>query len=537
MKNGKELATAILIPLGLALSPVLSVWKSNRAEVPFPEIFRPLCVVALAALLVSGILRALLYRRTEPWHRTALLASAFWLMFWNYSFIRDKFAVFAVLASPDALLYPDKWGLPLWIILALVVLVALSLVKRWLPAITSGLAAMAAVLVVLALPWQGLGKAARPTPAPSPVPQVKPRPANDNRPDIYVVVLDGYARTDVLRNLHQCDNTEFLEGLKSRGFQVAAHSQANYVQTALALGSLLRMDYWPAEKSDDAVSALTEMVGKAPLREFVAAHNYRSIAYLSSGPLTEGLLQETIIDMGEASSPIGSLENLLLDITPLAILPRGEAVEYANHRQRLRNTLKRLGEPPPSSDPYLVLCHILLPHPPFVFGPNGEERTPPIPYSIGDATGYRGKGEEYGQAYSDQVQWVGPQVLNAIDSLRKNSPRPVAILLMGDHGSRRYTDWSGAEHTYMPEAFGNLLAVCVPDELKSRFGILPNHPTPLTTFRRLLNATLNEKLPPLPDHSYYSTLNKGFTFVDVTEAARAPVSVEEAKRVHPSIGR
>lgn len=535
MKDRKEILAAILIPLGFTLAPILSLWKTNRDEIFLHELIRPLLVVIPVVVLVSVILVALLRRKTDGVYRATLLASTFWLLFWGYAFLRDKAGTLAILVSPDALLYPDKWGLPLWWIVAAGVLVGVSFIRRWLPAITQGLAVMSALLFLMAIPWQG-GRIKAPTQATPELP-LKPKSSSDKRPDIYVIVLDGYARTDVLRTLHECDDSTFLEGLKSRGFQVAAKSQANYVQTALALGSLLRMDYWPARTNQDAVGALLEMTGKCTLQEYMTAHKYRSIAYLSSGPLQIGLLQETRFGEGDAPTRFSTLENLLLDTSPLINLPRGENLDYANHRQRLRSVLRWLGEPPSGLDPYLVFCHILVPHPPFVFGPNGEERTPPIPYSIGDATGYRGNGEEYGQAYSDQVRWIGPQILKAIDTLRANSTRPTAILLMGDHGSRRYTDWNSAEHTYMPEAFGNLLAVSVPDELKARFGTLPDQTTPLPTFRRLLNTVLDEKLPELPSHSYFSTLKKGFTFVDVTKAAQTPVSIEDAKRVHPNPGR
>jgi len=263
----KETLSAILIPLGFALAPVFSVWKSNRAEISISELIRPLPVVVIAALLISGILLALLRRKAEGGYRAALLASAFWLLFWGYSFLRDKAMPLAILVKSDALYTGDNWGFPLWWIVTIAIVVGLCFVRRWLPAIAQGLAVMSALLFVMTVPWQELSKRNVPTPKPTPAPQPEPRDSKDQRPDIYVIVLDGYARSDVLRTLYQCDNTAFLDGLKSRGFQVAAKSQANYVQTALALGALLRMDYWPPREQQDAVFAPGAQSEQSPMRE------------------------------------------------------------------------------------------------------------------------------------------------------------------------------------------------------------------------------------------------------------------------------
>ena len=117
--------------------------------------------------------------------------------------------------------------------------------------------------------------------------------------------------------------------------------------------------------------------------------------------------------------------------------------------------------------------------------------------------------------------------------LRAASKRPAAFLILGDHGPRRFTDWNGLSHTYVPEGFGNLVAVSVPERDRARLGALPGEITPINALRRLLDATLKTDLAPLPDRSYYSTLKNGFAFTDVTAAAHAPVSLTDAERVHP----
>ena len=56
-------------------------------------------------------------------------------------------------------------------------------------------------------------------------------------PDIYFIILDAYAREDILREIYNFDNSEFLDFMEDSGFYVAAKSISNYGQTGLSLGA------------------------------------------------------------------------------------------------------------------------------------------------------------------------------------------------------------------------------------------------------------------------------------------------------------
>ena len=62
-------------------------------------------------------------------------------------------------------------------------------------------------------------------------------------PDIYYIILDGYARADVLKEVYNFDNSEFIESLTRKGFFVAAESRSNYIFTKFSLPSSLNMRY------------------------------------------------------------------------------------------------------------------------------------------------------------------------------------------------------------------------------------------------------------------------------------------------------
>ncbi|HJR91180.1 MAG TPA: hypothetical protein VJ938_01925, partial [Acidimicrobiia bacterium] len=65
----------------------------------------------------------------------------------------------------------------------------------------------------------------------------------DRAPDVYFVVLDGYARSDVLQEIYGFDNRVFEGMLRSNGFEVAENATANYSVTHFSLASTLGMDY------------------------------------------------------------------------------------------------------------------------------------------------------------------------------------------------------------------------------------------------------------------------------------------------------
>src|SRR6266700_2446028 len=66
------------------------------------------------------------------------------------------------------------------------------------------------------------------------------------RPDIFYIILDGYARQDVLADFFGYDNRPFLAFLRKKGFYVAPKSRCNYSVTYLSLNSSLNMQYMDA---------------------------------------------------------------------------------------------------------------------------------------------------------------------------------------------------------------------------------------------------------------------------------------------------
>jgi hypothetical protein len=92
------------------------------------------------------------------------------------------------------------------------------------------------------------------------------------KPDIYYIILDGYAREDVLWEIFQFDNSSFIRNLEEQGFYVGAQSKTNYIQTSLSLASSMNFEYLDA--FEGVLSA-----NRYPMRDLV--YNSRARAYLN----------------------------------------------------------------------------------------------------------------------------------------------------------------------------------------------------------------------------------------------------------------
>ncbi len=74
------------------------------------------------------------------------------------------------------------------------------------------------------------------------IPTVVLRPSTDEpSPDIYYIILDGYARSDYMTEAIGLDNSEFIAFLERQGLLVAKESRSNHNWTSLSLASSLNM--------------------------------------------------------------------------------------------------------------------------------------------------------------------------------------------------------------------------------------------------------------------------------------------------------
>jgi hypothetical protein len=137
---------------------------------------------------------------------------------------------------------------------------------------------------------------------------------------------------------------------------------------------------------------------------------------------------------------------------------------------------------------------VLSPHPPFVAAAEGRSE----PIFDGSHWRQRNPGSDYRGGYAQQVQWLRPHVLAAVDRLLAG--RPAVVVVSSDHGSGLDLDWEDPRGEALGDRLAVLWALHLPDAP-------PRSPirrdiSPVNTFRIVLSEALGADLPLLGDRSY-----------------------------------
>lgn len=323
-------------------------------------------------------------------------------------------------------------------------------------------------------------------------------------PDIYIIIMDSYARADVLQDIYNVDNSAFLKYLQETGFYIADQSRSNYIQTALSIASLLNFDYlipWnPPNNLTGYQDYLRKPVMENKLFTFLKQNGYSTVAFQSGFLFTEF---ENADFYYQSIYGLNDLEFLIVSKSIFGIVPTFITnSSYESHRQRILANFEKLMDTPRLPGPKIVFAHILLPHPPFVFDEFGSAVKNLRPYSNMDGDLYEGSDEEYLTGYRGQLLFANTLLQNLIQEILEQSTVQPIIILQGDHGPGVYTSWIRLEETCVWERTGILNAYLVPTDIKSN--LYPSI-SPVNSFRIILNGLFDTKFDLLDDNSFYST--------------------------------
>jgi hypothetical protein len=206
--------------------------------------------------------------------------------------------------------------------------------------------------------------------------------------------------------------------------------------------------------------------------------------------------------------------------------------KYALHRQLTLYTFDTLGEIAAQHSPKFVFVHVLAPHPPFLFGEDGEDTSPrELPYFSTDGSYYQdyyGLTADYLRGYRRQCTFISKLAERAIDDILKNSPEPPIIIVQGDHGpgSRWNCNSSDPRDSDLKERMSILNAYYLPGAGSEG---LYDGITPVNSFRLVLNNYFGANLELLPDESYLSSVKQPLLFVNVSPLVRPAPGSSPAK--------
>lgn len=494
----------IFYPVLFAIYPVLSIYSGNLAIIPFVMTLRPMAVT-LGAVLLIWVFLGLLFRSVG---RGAIASTVI---------VASTFIFTQLQRLTYTLLYTQDHDFLVWIVFT-VVLVTLAAWKFSWHKLANFLS-IALLATTVAQIVFGLIHSASIRPQEQ-VALGHADKKNVNRPDIFYVILDGYGRSDALKRAMNYDNDSFIKGLESRGFYVAKDARANYCQTELSVGSSLNLNYIQSLLTKVTIKEHDRM----PLGEIInhnAAAKYLRGQGYTFAAVTTGFppLQFNSADVNMQSfSGMSLLETALLQLTPLVKDENAKKTYVTKRRESLLGAFESFNMLKVKSiKPRFVVVHILAPHPPFVFGPNGEElphKGPPGFWDGSDYLDHVSDTKDYRNGYVGQAEYIGMKMLESIDAVMSTSGEKPVVIIQGDHGSKLRLDQNSLAKTDVNECFPNLNAYHVPDSVRA--SLYPGI-TPVNSFRVLFNGLFGDDFPLLPDKSWYSTFPLPYDFTEVTD--------------------
>lgn len=482
-------------PLLLAILPVLFLFVENRGQVLWGELITPVLVILVA---VAGLFGVAVITWRDAHLAAAVTSLAVILLLWHGP----------IHTALEGLFGPwFRYRYSLVLALAILAAAAALLIRRpeRARAVTSPANIFCLILAAMlgvqlgAAEWRQARFARIAADDIVPAADVSEVVADTvERRSIYYIILDGYARDDVLRDLFSFDNSGFTAALRRRGFHVHPRSRSNYAPTILSLASSLNGAHLtrlgevataPDGTGDRSIAM--RLIRDNRVMRFLAREGYTIVNIASGWAATERM---PVADVSIRCGPSELTEVLLRQTAawPLVAARFKEDV----HQLRLCQ-LRQLSRIPDLSGPKFVLAHLLIPHPPYVFTAAGERLAGELT-ALGDESPWQRK-----ELYVDQLRFVNRAILPVLDTIMaREDPAPI-IILQSDHGpaSRSPGPWDPSDPEFVRERMSILNAVLLPDGhgLDGQQFL-----TPVNTFPLLLNAYFGTRWSRSEDISYMS---------------------------------
>jgi len=251
-------------------------------------------------------------------------------------------------------------------------------------------------------------------------------------PNVYLFLLDAYARNDVIAEQTGFDNSAFHAALDDRGFVTTERALSSFPATILSTMALFESGY-PASKTGDLTG------GTKALERFIRGDNatverFHQLGYTfihsHAGPFVfarcSTRFADTCIEANGAQGGVGEFEVVLLDLTPVPLLRPVQAP-----RTTPGFVVDELEQLAPQ-EPFFLFAHILTPHHPYIYDESCNLRARPVLKPMLELAQER-------EHYAREVACLNADMTAAIDRIIDRDPEAV-ILVLSDHGSELITD-------------------------------------------------------------------------------------------------
>jgi len=489
--------------------PLLFLWTVNVSEIHPSAVIRPF----IFTLLGSVILFAILYFAFRDVKKAALMGALFLLVFFSYGHVYHESRTVPALG----IISRHRILIPVYVVLLGLGVWGLFFRIKKYESLIRFLNLSSLVLVILQVFQLGWSYSRVSYAALHPMTLQSGLTVTTNRkdlPDVYFIVLDSYMRADALKQDMGFDNSQFVNDLEELGFYVAKCSRPNSDYTLASIASTLNMNY-RSELEKMSGMDVNDPGFPALLKHSEVRRQLASVGYITvTFPVTFAWLQiadsdifltpnrptvnpeylypfERMYVQSTAAAIVTAADrklNLLPPSRPDSFPERTAIASSASIDPGLLNyvdtelfILHKLPEVVSIAEPKFVYAHILIPHGPYAFTPDGGLLNAPGFFGEEEITAENREYER--QGYLNNLQFINKQIIPILQTIIEKSTTPPIILLEGDHGFKDDNRYTNLNAYYLPKGYA---------------GVYPSI-SPVNSFRVVLNEYFGAHYPLLPD--------------------------------------
>jgi hypothetical protein len=482
-------------PILFSLFPILFLFTLNIDSLNYEEVILPIILVPIVCVVIWTILSLILKNK----YKAAMIVSIGIILFFSYGHLHNVLTDSEVTQDISR----HRYLVIPFVSIFVITIIYFVKTKRLLNNATTITNGISVALVLMTLVNIGSFAFSDPSLDLENESDFIPISNIDVLPDVYFIILDAYAGESVLNSVHGFDNSEFLTQLKNKDFKILDNANTNYVFTVGVTSSVLNMNYInhigdELGRYNKNVHPLYEMISDNEVMKNFKSLGYEIVVLGSSHKFTTDIaVADTIIC--QSNDPINSEFNINLIKT--SILKPIYSLLFETHRDKILCSLSELPNVHNQfNKPVFVFSHLLIPHSPFIFGPNGEIKSSET-IEVTD--------EWDDDGYIDQVKFANKKMLEFLENIPLNDKEPI-IVMMGDHGTGSTDDINS--DSKLVERMKILYALRLPSSDID----LPADMTPVNTFRLIFNEYFEGDYEFLPNNNYLSQHSAPYNFTDVT---------------------
>jgi len=334
----------------------------------------------------------------------------------------------------------------------------------------------------------------------------------ENKPDVYFILLDGYAGKNSLKENFGFDNSLFLEFLEDSDFYISEKNFSNYSWSNLAMNSFLNMNYldsYPNYSVDDSL-LLRELYNHNLVMKTFQNNGYDAFFIDGGAPFREIHVSTKILCHANDN---GLLQNLI-DTSMISVISKKFSKDSWNEiRTCAFEELQKI--PKQSENPKFTYAHFNLPHHPYNYDDNGD--LVEFDESVKELDE-----RESNHRYINQLKVTNEKIAKIIPKLISSSENTPIIIIASDHG------WAFRHHfekpieeneKYLIQRYNNFQAFYPAKNIEAYDNL-----TSVNMFRQIFNDNFETDLKLFENKAIYmkkdTITSKYISQIDVTDIVK-----------------